>query len=66
MIRIPVYMPYFDGKAHQEIFCDSNDTKPTADVATGSSCTEVDTGDIYLFNEATGLWVEQDAIALQS
>ena len=65
-MRTPVYVPYFDGKAHQEIFGLSTDTKPTDGVAMGSSFTAVDTGAIFLFNEVSGQWVEQTAIALQS
>lgn len=65
-MRTPVFVPYFDGKAHQEIFGLSTETKPTDGVAMGSSFTEVNTGKIYLFNEVSGQWVEQTAIALQS
>jgi len=39
-----------------EIFCLSTDTKPTADIVTGSIATEVDTGDVYLFDEASTTW----------
>ena len=40
------------------IYCDSTDTKPTSDLANGSTLTEVDTGKNYLFNEETSSWVE--------
>lgn len=38
----------------------SSDTKPTRDVAMGSTFQEVDTGKRYRFNEASGEWVESD------
>ena len=41
-----------------EISCRSTDTKPTAGVATGSICVEVDTGKVFLYDETSG-WVEQ-------
>ena len=41
-----------------EVFCNSNDAKPTEDLCNGSTLTEVDTGKNYLFNEATSSWVE--------
>ena len=48
-----------------EIACLSTDTKPTDGIVTGSMCIEVDTGKVYLFNEANGgSWVEQ--FSLQS
>lgn len=37
----------------------STDTKPTDGIVTGSDFTEVDTGDVYLFNEVSGSWVKQ-------
>lgn len=42
-----------------EIHCLSSDTKPTANIANGSICVEVDTGKVYFFNEAGSAWVEQ-------
>ena len=33
-----------------------NDTKPTEGVETGSLFLEVDTGDVYAFDEAGGQW----------
>ena len=39
-----------------EISCNSSDTKPTEDISTGSLCIEVDTGDVYLFDEETSGW----------
>lgn len=38
--------------------CLSTDTKPTTDIANGSILIEMDTGDIYMFNETAGAWVK--------
>lgn len=38
--------------------CLSTDIKPT-DFANGSQLIEIDTGDIYLYNEEAGAWVKQ-------
>ena len=37
----------------------STDSKPTANLVTGSVFVEVNTGDGYLFNETAGTWVKQ-------
>ena len=39
-----------------EIACLSTDTKPTANVCTGSLALEVNTGDVYAFDEHGGEW----------
>ena len=39
-----------------EISCLSTDAKPTANIVTGSVALEVDTGDVYLFDEASTTW----------
>ena len=37
----------------------STDTKPTgADIATGSTFVEVDTGDVYFFDEESNTWLK--------
>ena len=36
----------------------STDDKPTAGVATGSEFLEVDTGDVYAFDEVGGTWAK--------
>ena len=48
------------GAKVQEIsgFCLSSDTKPTAGIANGSILTEMNTGKVFLFNEAGKAWVE--------
>lgn len=43
----------------KEIYGASSEAKPTLGVATGSSFIEVDTGDVYFFNELTNSWVKQ-------
>ena len=42
---------------YQELSGLSTDTKPTG-LATGSTFLEVDTGDVYVYNEASGTWGE--------
>ena len=46
-----------EGKDYVEIACLSTDTKPTTGIATGSSAFEVDTGDVYFFDEESGEWL---------
>ena len=45
-----------------EIYVNSSDSKPTSSLCNGSICIEVDTGKIFLFNEATSGWVEHGAL----
>ena len=40
------------------LYGSSADTKPTEGLANGSACVEVDTGKLFLFNEAAQTWVE--------
>lgn len=47
---------YEDGKNYVELAGLSTDTKPTANIITGSSFIEVDTGDAYLFDEVSETW----------
>ena len=44
-----------NGNAYAEIELLSTDTKPT-DVANGSLALEIDTGDVYAFDEDGGEW----------
>ena len=48
----------FDGtKKYVELACKSTDTKPTGGMVTGSLALEVDTGDIYAYDETgDGSW----------
>ena len=39
-----------------QLACLHDDSKPTTGIATGSLCLEVDTGDIYAFDEVSGDW----------
>ena len=43
---------------YQEIAGTSTETKPTANIATGSKFIEVDTDKKYMFEEDSGDWVE--------
>ena len=45
-----------------ELSCLSTDTKPTANVCTGSIALEVDTGDVYAFDEVGGEWDKISAL----
>ena len=47
----------------KEYYCLEDDTKPTAGVANGSKCFEMDTGDTYYFDEASSTWVKPGASA---
>ena len=44
-----------------DIFCNSTDTKPTANLVNGSKLTEVDTGKTFLYDEGGSEWVEYSA-----
>lgn len=37
----------------------STDTKPTDDLSTGSIFVEVDTGNVYFWDESGAQWIEQ-------
>lgn len=41
-----------------EAVCLSTDSKPTTGIANGSTCIEMNTGKIFMFNEAGSAWVE--------
>ena len=48
--------------AYSEFFGDSTETKPVKGVGFGSSFTEVDTGDVYMFQEGASAgseWVKE-------
>lgn len=47
-----------DGKYIRTYFGNSNETKPTANLADGSVFVETDTGKAVLFDETSGAWVE--------
>lgn len=48
-------------KALVESACLSTDSKPTDGIANGSICIEMNTGKIFMFNEAGSAWVELSA-----
>ena len=48
---------YADEKVLNEFYGLSTDNKPTENVATGSVFFEVDTGDIYLYDEIGEEWI---------
>ena len=52
--RIASY--YSPGKVLIEAACLSTDAKPTTGIANGSACIEMDTGDVYMFDEASSTW----------
>ena len=49
-VRYLVEEPQLDDIHYVELACNSNDTKPTG-FCTGSLCLEVDTGDVYAYDE---------------
>ena len=64
MVRFYVVKEFVDFENHKTVqlidgMCLSTDTKPTAGIATGSIMTEVDTGNVYFFDEVSGEWIEQ-------
>jgi hypothetical protein len=52
MVRFIVEKTFQENKLYIEGFCTSQDSKPISGIITGSKMTEVDTGDVYLFEEA--------------
>ena len=59
MVRIINERIIEGNKRYIEAFGVEDDTKPTADIVTGSSFTEVDTATTYLFDEKSGDWIAQ-------
>lgn len=41
-----------------DIRCKSTDTKPVEGITNGSTCIEVDSGKVYVFDEDAGEWNE--------
>ena len=50
-----------NGKELIEAASLSTDSKPTDGIANGSICIEMNTGKIFMFNEAGSAWVELSA-----
>ena len=44
---------------YTELYGDSTETKPMEKIADGSTFTETDTGDVYMFNVRSNAWVKQ-------
>ena len=61
-MREIVMKPITTDKRYAEIYGLSTDTKPKAGLVTGSKFTEVNTGDVYLFDETgSGTWTKVSA-----
>ena len=56
MIRKLVENQFEGTKKYVELACLSTDTKPTSGIITGSLALEVNTGDVYAFDEVGGEW----------
>lgn len=57
MVRILVENTFVEGKTYIEAAGLSTDSKPTAGIVTGSLFMEVNTGDVYAFDETSdGTW----------
>lgn len=56
MLRILEQKIIEGNKCYIEAACLSTDTKPTAGIVTGSLALEVDTGDVYGFDETGAEW----------
>lgn len=56
MVRILESRIIADGVNYVEMACLSTDTKPTANICTGSLALEVNTGDVYAYDEHGGEW----------
>ena len=62
MVRNIVEKTFVGQKKYIEAFGLSTDDKPTVNIVTGSKFTEVDTGDVYLFDETSpGTWTKVSA-----
>lgn len=62
MIRNVVERAFTPTLKYIEAFGLSTDTKPTSGIITGSKFTEVNTGDVFLFDEeSTGTWTKVSA-----
>ena len=59
MVRVLTERIIEGNKKYIEAAALSTDTKPTANIITGSVLVTVDDGKGFLFNETAGEWVEQ-------
>lgn len=58
MVRILNDQLYTGDKHYIEAVGLSTDSKPTADVLTGSTFVEINTGDVYMFDEDSTSWLK--------
>ena len=59
MVRTVVERTFVPGKKYVEAYGLSTDDKPLTGIITGSKFTEVNTGDVYLFDETgDGTWTK--------
>lgn len=58
MVRILEQRIIEGNKKYIECACLSTDSKPAADIATGSNALEVDTSDVYFFDEVSSTWIK--------
>lgn len=54
MVRPIFYGTVISGKQYMEYAGKSTDVKPIGEILTGSKFTEVDTGDVYAYDETSG------------
>lgn len=47
-----------NGKSVIEGACLNADAKPTENIANGSMAIEIDTGNLWMFDEASGIWYQ--------
>ena len=59
MVRFTKELSLPDNSRYVEACGLSTDTKPTTGIVTGSIFVEVDTGNVFFYNEASSSWVEQ-------
>lgn len=56
MVRILKQEQFDPDQSYIEATGLSTDTKPTTGIITGSSFMEVDTGNVFMFDEVAGTW----------
>lgn len=60
MVRILEERTFVPDKKYIEAAGLSTDSKPTANIVTGSQFIEVDTGTVYFFDEVSNAWNQFD------
>lgn len=66
MVRVTLSRPFDNSRTYYEFAGLSTDDKPTAGVLTGSLFREVDTGEIFAFDEtSSGTWYDQTPAAAE-